>query len=176
MAYQSWSVVFGEQPAASKWNILGTNDSSFNDGTGIGTNAIAAASLATNAISLGYASITSNFVLSSAQTTPTQITGLTASVTIPAGSRKIRITGYCGVITLAAGTGIMTIWDGVVNSGTQLGQVNIPSSGAGATVIAIVTPSAGSKTYNLGIQNTGLNNTTIGAAATQPAFILVEAI
>ncbi len=35
MAYASWSVVFGEQPSASKWNILGTNDASFNDGTGI---------------------------------------------------------------------------------------------------------------------------------------------
>lgn len=35
MAYASWSVVFGEQPTASKWNILGTNDASFNDGTGI---------------------------------------------------------------------------------------------------------------------------------------------
>lgn len=34
MAYASWSVVFGEQPSAAKWNILGTNDSSFNDGTG----------------------------------------------------------------------------------------------------------------------------------------------
>lgn len=41
MSYQSWSVVFGEQPSAAKWNILGTNDASFNDGTGI-------ASLATN--------------------------------------------------------------------------------------------------------------------------------
>lgn len=35
MGYQSWSVVFGEQPSATKWNILGTNDASFNDGTGI---------------------------------------------------------------------------------------------------------------------------------------------
>lgn len=35
MAYQSWSVVFGEQPSAAKWNILGTNDASFADGTGI---------------------------------------------------------------------------------------------------------------------------------------------
>lgn len=40
MAYQSWSVVFGEQPSASKWGILGTNDASFNDGTGIGAGAI----------------------------------------------------------------------------------------------------------------------------------------
>lgn len=35
MAYASFSVIFGEQPSAAKWNILGTNDSSFNDGTGI---------------------------------------------------------------------------------------------------------------------------------------------
>lgn len=30
MAYASWSVVFGEQPSATKWNILGTNDAEFN--------------------------------------------------------------------------------------------------------------------------------------------------
>lgn len=35
MSYSSWSVVFGEQPTASKWNILGTNDASFNNGSGI---------------------------------------------------------------------------------------------------------------------------------------------
>lgn len=40
MAYASWSVVFGEQPSAAKWNILGTNDASFNDGTGIADDAI----------------------------------------------------------------------------------------------------------------------------------------
>lgn len=36
MAYASWSVSFGEQPSAAKWNILGTNDASFNDSTGFG--------------------------------------------------------------------------------------------------------------------------------------------
>lgn len=40
MAYAAWSVVFGEQPSAAKWNILGTNDASFNDGTGIADAAI----------------------------------------------------------------------------------------------------------------------------------------
>lgn len=29
MVYASWSVVFGEQPSATKWNILGTNDAHF---------------------------------------------------------------------------------------------------------------------------------------------------
>lgn len=40
MGYTAWSVVFGEQPSAAKWNILGTNDASFNDGTGIADGAI----------------------------------------------------------------------------------------------------------------------------------------
>lgn len=40
MAYSSWSVVLNEQPSAAKWNILGTNDASFNDGTGIAASAI----------------------------------------------------------------------------------------------------------------------------------------
>lgn len=48
MAYQSWSVVFGEQPSASKWNILGTNDASFNDGTGIGDAAVSYSKLGTD--------------------------------------------------------------------------------------------------------------------------------
>lgn len=29
MVYTAWSVVFGEQPSASKWNQLGTNDAHF---------------------------------------------------------------------------------------------------------------------------------------------------
>lgn len=37
MAYASWSVVFGEQPTAAKWNILGTNDAYFNGLVGSGT-------------------------------------------------------------------------------------------------------------------------------------------
>lgn len=46
MSYQSWSVVFGEQPSAAKWNILGTNDASFNDGTGIGSGVISPSKIA----------------------------------------------------------------------------------------------------------------------------------
>lgn len=37
MAYQSWSVVFGEQPSAAKWNILGSNDAYFDSLIGSGT-------------------------------------------------------------------------------------------------------------------------------------------
>lgn len=42
MAYTAWSVIYGETPSAAKWNLLGTNDASFNDGTGILDDAIIA--------------------------------------------------------------------------------------------------------------------------------------
>ena len=50
MAYASWSVTFGEQPSAAKWNILGTNDASFNDGTGVANLTIGA----TTSVALSY--------------------------------------------------------------------------------------------------------------------------
>jgi hypothetical protein len=40
MAYTAWSVVYGEQPTAAKWNQLGANDAGFKDGTNIDNNAI----------------------------------------------------------------------------------------------------------------------------------------
>lgn len=55
MAYASWSVVFGEQPTATKWNILGTNDASFNDGTGIADDKIEPVHLATGLSSSTWA-------------------------------------------------------------------------------------------------------------------------
>ena len=48
MAYAVWNVSFGEQPTASKWNILGTNDASFADGTGIAAAAIVSSHLDAN--------------------------------------------------------------------------------------------------------------------------------
>jgi hypothetical protein len=50
MAYTAWSVVFGEQPSASKWNILGTNDAGFKDGTNIDSSAITTAKIADEAV------------------------------------------------------------------------------------------------------------------------------
>jgi len=56
MAYNAWSVVFGEQPTAAKWNQLGTNDAGFKDGTNIDDGAITAAKIAnrTRAINVPF--------------------------------------------------------------------------------------------------------------------------
>lgn len=50
MAYTAWSVVYGEQPTAAKWNQLGTNDAGFKDGTNIDNLAITGAKIADGAI------------------------------------------------------------------------------------------------------------------------------
>lgn len=40
MAYSAQTFVADEQPTTAKWNILWTNDASFNDGSGIGSGVI----------------------------------------------------------------------------------------------------------------------------------------
>lgn len=148
----------------------------------IATNGVSAANLATNAITLGYAQITSNFTTTS--TSAVQITGITISVTIPAGGRRIKITVFTGQLanTSTSQSCTLTLWDGTVNSGTQLSLVqNITGTTtagtgiAGATMLAVVSPSAGAKTYNAALQvGGGTGNFTASSGA--PAFILVEAI
>jgi len=142
------------------------------------TNAVTAVKLDTAAITLGYVSATSNFV--TASTTAVQVTGLTVTVTIPAGGRRVRITGY---ISKSLNSNISTvtasIWDGTVGSGTQLESWatthSTASAGTGLNIQAIVQPAAGAKTYNFGILcDTGTETTQM--SATSPGWILVEAI
>jgi len=73
----------------------------------------------------------------------------------------------------------MGIFDGPTGGGgTQLCQADISVAsaiGMCETAIAVVTPSAGSKTYNVWLK-TSANTGGIAAGAAMPAFILVEAI
>lgn len=146
-------------------------------------NSVAAAALATTAITLGYAQITAT---TSANNSSTHIAaGISSTVTIPAGSRNIFIMAYAPLLYNGTvnGQSAISIWDGTVGSGTQLStgyaanSGNAGSSGSGScTAYAVVTPSAGSKTYNVGYAITTGSNAQIYAASTAPAFILVAAI
>ena len=51
MGYSAWSVVFGEQPSAAKWNILGSNDAAFNNAGGVLAAGLALASGQTGGVS-----------------------------------------------------------------------------------------------------------------------------
>jgi hypothetical protein len=183
MTYAFWSVVYGDVPTAEEWSQLGLNDAALRDGSGLAittNNSIPALALATNAITLGYAQITSNFTTSSLSVGAA--TGLSAAVTIPAGGRRTEIIFWTGAVTNntnSDGTNL-EIWDGTVGSGTRLLTSNIyQPTGAQMQVPvalrAVVSPSAGSKTYNVGISAVTGGTASILANATSPAYIQVKA-
>lgn len=86
MAYASWSVVAGEQPSAAKWNILGTNDASFNNGTGLPT--------ANSSVTTVVTSQTT------ASTSYTDLSTVGPTVTVTVGSSgKVLVTMNCELFT-----------------------------------------------------------------------------
>lgn len=102
MSYTAWSVVFGEQPSAAKWNILGTNDAGFKDGTNIDPDVITDAKLtygkirtrqggsATNwatAGTTGYDYSATNVFRECGSSTSTA--GLTKTVTFPTAFNQV---------------------------------------------------------------------------------------
>lgn len=177
MAYQSWSVSMAEQPSASKWNILGLNDASFNDGTGYTTNALQAASFKTNAFTLGYAEATSDQTVNSAEGTK-DLTGLSVAVTIPAGGRRCKITGFIPYI--AGSTGANACWLFIREGGTVLSacRSNVAASSADGPLIAVYSAilTAGSHTYKLSMSADAADAVTFDMGTDHPGFILVEAI
>jgi hypothetical protein len=128
---------------------------------------------------LGSATITSLF--STTSSTPVQVTGL--SVTVSAsGSQKLKVTAFAQWIGNATGGdyAAITLWDGPVGSGTQIAACVVGQSGtvlAPAIAVALVTPSAGSHTYNVGLDNQAAGGTArLSAAATAPALLMVEGV
>lgn len=130
---------------------------------------------------LGSATITSGFTTSSS--TVVQVTGLTTTVTIPTGGHT-KVTVWVDSIynTTANNYVTLALWDGTVGSGTQLATAQSRSSSlasgdnAPASIVWVGQPAAGSKTYNVGLFQTGGGTAGIIAGATDPALILVEQI
>jgi hypothetical protein len=125
---------------------------------------------------LGYRRITTGFTTTSA--TFVQATGLSVPVIVPLG-RKIKISAPARALyNLTANQyAFLSIWDGTVPSGTQLGETitfsGASSVGYGTTVSAITTPSTESKTYSIGLKCSS-GTAGIDADATYPAAVLVE--
>jgi hypothetical protein len=172
------AVPFTTLPASFLDQII-ANVEALATGSGLNTNAISAVKLATNAICLGYQPITTTFSTSS--TSDVQVTGLSAAVTIPSGGRKVKITVYVPQAgsTNSNVTQTISLWDGTVTTGTLL-QTAANSSSAvlglrPTSLISVVTPSAGAKTYNVSVRTSGPAVDMVAAPAA-PAFILVETI
>lgn len=149
------------------------------NGTGLATNAITADKLATSALTLGYAQITSTS--NTGSNTPNAGTGtLGVLVTIPAGGRQVRVTVYTNSLNNSSSQPNLFLYSGA-SVGTLTTQLQawfgITSSlGPGAALTWVGTPSAGSVAYTMAISNSGSGTTNFSASSTAPGFILVEAI
>lgn len=127
---------------------------------------------------IGYRQTISTFT--TASTSAVQVTGVSCPVIVPTG-RKVEITSIINASNTTGGDGsALTLWDGVVASGTQL-QINTQTSasanqGQTLSVIAIVTPATTSKTYNLGLNAVTGGTAQAGAGSTQPVAIIVKLV
>jgi hypothetical protein len=165
---------------AEQLDILSQDLEALHEGTGFEEGAITAATLAPSAITLGYAQKVADQG-SIISTTGAQITGLSSTVDIPEGGRRVKITAFChNTSNNGDRTNILQIWEGTVGSGTQLASSLAKNRDATDSTgfmmcMAVHTPSAGSKTYNIGMA-VDADVGVLHASASNPAFILVEAI
>lgn len=156
--------------------------SGYASSTALQTNAVQGNQLATNAITLGYAQIASSFTTTTTSAY-VDVTGLSVTVTVPAGNRGLKITSYCGSIyTSGTNTINYTLREGSTEfnqsfittstnaqSTTAIAYVSAPSAGSHTYKVSVSQNSAGTLTVNAGAVNGGVNT------AGQP-FILVELI
>lgn len=121
---------------------------------------------------LGYAEVTAN---QSPITTEVDVTGLSVTVTVPDG-RRIRISSALGITsTVNDDIGFMRIAEGGTNLAFAQAKLNTNTESVFASIV--LTPTAGSHTYKIRAARTsGTGNLTVGAASTNPAYILVEDI
>ena len=122
--------------------------------------------LATNAILLGSNSIPSS--ATSSGTSNTEVTGLSTTVTVPAGGRKVMIllSGSCSNTSSGANTAIM-LWKTTVG-GTPLASQLFTTGGANyigaVNIVYVDSPSAGSVIYKVSV-GAGVGTATLFGTA-----------
>jgi hypothetical protein len=111
--------------------------------------------------------------------TPVGITGLNMAIIVPT-ARKVKITLSLDAFGISgAGQATLSIWDGVVGSGTEIATADFVTVNAGTQVvpahIVVIVTASGSKSYNAGLNNVGgVLTATAFANATGPAIFMAE--
>lgn len=132
----------------------------------------AATAPSATSVRLGSAQVTAD--QGSLGTTITDLTGLSATVTVTSG-HWIKITGFVGAF-YGASTDLQ-LYFSIRESSTQLNraEINLSTSthNQPGHVVHLLQPSAGSHTYKLSAQ-TNAGTVSMAGGATAPSFILVE--
>lgn len=170
--------VTGTAIASATRGQSGTSDVTHSAGAAVGYNFVPGHYSRAAVRTLGYAEITTSFTTT---TTPTNVdvTGLAATVTVPTGGARIKITAYSYGITTSGSAGVVMDW-AIYESATRLNvsglHLPVTSYRVGANCVATTVASAGSHTYKVVIAQSGAGTYTVGADSTAPAYILVENI
>lgn len=143
------------------------------------TNAVGGSNIATNAITL--ASVSSTTSQGSVSSADVIITGLTATVTVPAGGRKVRVEVYVpNFSNSSASTGaFLSIYNSATVTGSpiQIGNIFMPTAGTGNILWTFWegTVSAGSTSYCASVRvSTGTGSTILSANVI--AFLTVRVL
>jgi hypothetical protein len=123
---------------------------------------------------LGYAQVVAN---QTGITTETDLTSLTATVTLVAG-RRIRISAQAGIQSSVTGdTIILRIKEGATVLQQAVGSVQPVNSEVTFSPSVVLTPTVGSHTYKLSLLRlAGTGTLTMVGASNDVPFILVEDI
>lgn len=151
-----------------------TGNKTFSGTVALPNNSVDANELSATAITL--TSINSSTGQTGITSTPVLVTGLTTTVTIPAGGRKVRIEGSIPLVSCTViATVTLYIYNGTTVAGTLLQSeaslIAINGAGTKMNVSYEYTPSAGSQSYCIGIStDTGTANTSTLGATRQANF------
>jgi hypothetical protein len=138
--------------------------------------AITAAKLATSAITLGYAEASTSQTI--ATTTETDLTTLTVTVTVPAGGRRCKITGFLPDITSGAADNstVLLLKEGATNLATSTYYLTLNKDSGQRIVMYSAVLTAGSHTFKLAAKHSAAAGVDYVMTSTSKGFILVEAI
>lgn len=168
--YAAWSVVADEQPTAAKWNILGSNDASFNTGLGFNDDIIIARHIADGAVLPANINLSTMGTIASTVTTgnfqPTTDIQ-TLSYAIPAGCSKVLIIGTARLQAQNNALQDMVAWvnyDGVTNSKSGIFTATQAFQGGNISILDILTVAGGTtKTFKLQANTSGGGLMNVGS-------------
>ena len=159
MSYNAWAVTFGEQPSIAKWNILGTNDAGFYDGTNLPTSSADKATVATSETTTA--------------TTATDLATTGPSVTLTVGATgKVLLIGSFATensTTTARGRGYYVLSGANVVAATEFMGDRSPTSTQSiycSGTVLLTGLNAGSTTFKLQYATTASTQTFAGRVLT----------
>jgi len=125
--------------------------------------------LGLSAIKGGYAAITTAFN-STTVGSYVDVTGLSITFTVPTGGRGVHLEAW---FNASGGNGNMFV--SILEGSTVLARTDIQGTTiSGGVTMAYLTPSAGSHTYKVSIQQGSAGTMSLRADTTYPAFILAK--